>query len=433
MNRWFLLFAAVAVLFSACEKGPEGDDNKVPEVAVVTTNDATDVSMFSMTLSANVQPVSGMSTPRAGIVYSTNPLPTAANGTELIAPKIPISGNISFTVSGLQMATTYYFRGYLKVDGEYTYGEVKQATTNALSLTIETADAKQIRLSSANLSATLVGELPEDIHPLFYYALAPCSREDLITSGSRAGTLFARNTKEASCSLSGLTPDTEYAYVLKVTIGEAVIYGDVKTFRTANYMAEAVDMGLSVKWSSMNLGAVSLDEAGFAYSWGEVETKESYTNGTYKWSDDNESTVKKYCQSNWGVHWSGEGAPDNILVLEPEDDAAHVHLGGNWHIPTAEQWQELMDPAKCTWQVFIGGYFVMSNITSNTIFLPYTGRRWSTMATETDKGMYWSSSLCPGTDYSPQYATAVEFDGSNHSMRYGTWRDYGLFIRPVTP
>ena len=40
---------------------------------------------------------------------------------------------------------------------------------------------------------------------------------------------------------------------------------------------EWVDMGLSVKWATCNIGASSPSESGDYFSWGETESKSKYT------------------------------------------------------------------------------------------------------------------------------------------------------------
>ena len=39
---------------------------------------------------------------------------------------------------------------------------------------------------------------------------------------------------------------------------------------------EAVDLGLSVKWASMNVGAKKATDFGTYYAWGETQPKEFY-------------------------------------------------------------------------------------------------------------------------------------------------------------
>lgn len=47
-----------------------------------------------------------------------------------------------------------------------------------------------------------------------------------------------------------------------------------------------VDLGLSVKWASCNLGAESYESTGDYYAWGEVKTKNQYSWQSYRWSKD---------------------------------------------------------------------------------------------------------------------------------------------------
>lgn len=89
-----------------------------------------------------------------------------------------------------------------------------------------------------------------------------------------------------------------------------------------------VDLGLSVKWGSMNVGASTYGDRGGMYAWGETETKQTYSWATYKWTTDNGSTFTKY---------------DGEYDLESADDVATVKLGVRWSMPTALQAQELLD------------------------------------------------------------------------------------------
>lgn len=80
---------------------------------------------------------------------------------------------------------------------------------------------------------------------------------------------------------------------------------------------EAVDLGLSVKWATCNVGAKSPDDFGDYFAWGETEQKKIYNWSTYKWCEGKDSTITKYC--NHVVYGS---MVDNKIILEPEDDAA---------------------------------------------------------------------------------------------------------------
>lgn len=135
---------------------------------------------------------------------------------------------------------------------------------------------------------------------------------------------------------------------------------------------EYVDLGLSVKWATCNIGANSPEEAGDYFAWGEVEPKEYYDWSTYKYCEGTSNTFTKYNSRE------GSGIVDNKEFLDPEDDAARVNWGGSWRTPSSEEWYELRD--YCTIEFVtineIKGIRLTSKIegyTDRSIFLPAAG------------------------------------------------------------
>lgn len=173
-----------------------------------------------------------------------------------------------------------------------------------------------------------------------------------------------------------------------------------------------VDLGLSVKWATCNVGATKSEDYGNLFAWGEVEPKETYNWTTYFDTNDGGSTFLKYY---------GEKT-----TLEAEDDAAAVNMGGDWRMPTREELHELWDiNGKCTtvWTADyngtgIAGRIVTSNINGNHIFLP---------AGINNKGSIWSSSL---DIYKSDRAFYITFS-ENDLQVAKTFRDYGRSVRGV--
>ncbi|MCI7338370.1 MAG: fibrobacter succinogenes major paralogous domain-containing protein [Bacteroidales bacterium] len=187
---------------------------------------------------------------------------------------------------------------------------------------------------------------------------------------------------------------------------------------------EWVDLGLSVKWATCNVGATKPEEYGNYYAWGETTTKSSYSYDNYKWSNDGCDTFTKYNTS------SSYGTVDNKTVLELADDAAHANWGGAWRMPTDAEWTELRENCTWTWTIKNGvnGYEVKSEANGNSIFLPAAGyRNYDDLSNAGSYGYYWSSSL--GTDY-PSNAWGVSFDSGRVRRGYG-YRYYGRSVRPV--
>ncbi len=216
--------------------------------------------------------------------------------------------------------------------------------------------------------------------------------------------------------------------------------GTVKSFTTRECKEngyEFVDLGLSVKWATCNVGATKPEEYGDYYAWGETETKTSYTWTNYKFrtSGDSWDNIKfsKYNTS------SSYGTVDKKTVLDPEDDVAHVKWGGSWRLPTKAERDELCD--SCTWTWYnsgdtefkgVAGYKVTSNVSGYTdrfIFLPAAGFRDDTsLYGAGEYGGYWSSSLY--TD-GPNGARYLGFGSSYVSTTYYGFRNDGYSVRPV--
>ena len=195
-----------------------------------------------------------------------------------------------------------------------------------------------------------------------------------------------------------------------------------------------IDLGLSVKWATCNVGASSPSAYGDYYAWGETSTKSSYTWENYKYDnggDDNYAFIKYCTDSEYG----NNGFTDNRTTLELSDDAARQKWGGSWRMPTITEFQELIDNCTWTWTTMNGvsGYKVTSKesgYSSRSIFLPAAGCRDDTSLDGAGElGYYWSSSLYSVSPYDARY---LFFHSGNHSSDYSS-RYYGLSVRPVCP
>ncbi len=169
-----------------------------------------------------------------------------------------------------------------------------------------------------------------------------------------------------------------------------------------------VDLGLSVKWATCNVGASSPSDYGNYYAWGETRTKSEYTM-------DNCST--------YGIN-IGDISGDSRY------DAARANWGGTWRLPTQAEMQELID--KCTWtwtsQGGRNGYRV-TGPNGSSIFLPAAGYRYgSSLNVAGDYGYYWSS---PPFESAARIACSLYFVSSDHSLDW-YYRYSGQSVRPVS-
>ncbi len=189
---------------------------------------------------------------------------------------------------------------------------------------------------------------------------------------------------------------------------------------------EYVDLGLSVKWATCNVGASKPEEYGDYFAWGETTTKSSYSWSTYKWCRGDCDNLTKYCTS------SDYGTVDNKTQLELADDAARANWGGSWRMPTHDEFTELRTQCTWTWttQNGVKGYKVTSKTNGRSIFLPAAGYcSDSGLGFAGSDGGYWSSSL--DTD-GPDDARLVVFDSSDVGWYYYD-RRIGQSVRPVCP
>lgn len=203
---------------------------------------------------------------------------------------------------------------------------------------------------------------------------------------------------------------------------------------------EAVDLGLSVKWASFNLGASAPEGFGDYYAWGETEPyyscldpltwkegKEGYVWNSYILCMGAYKTMTKYCSySSYGYN----GFTDNKTVLNPEDDAAHIHLGGKWRMPTAAEITELRDCCAWEWTSINDSYCMkVTGPNGNCIFLPaagyFQGKTWYSV-----NHQYWSSSLYK--DNTGDSCEACHLRFKSGSVGPSTcFRFIGCSIRPV--
>ena len=212
----------------------------------------------------------------------------------------------------------------------------------------------------------------------------------------------------------------------------------VKETSSSVPVPEAIDLGLSVMWASFNLGASAPKYGGKFYAWGETEPyydkqypltwKEGKERGywwsSYTWGMGNGNALIKYC---YNPEYGYNEYTDGKMILDLEDDAAHVALGDKWRMPTREEFNELLE--KCTWEITkldgTNGRLV-TGPNGNSIFLPSAGY-WDFTSQHYSYGDYWSSSL---QTTEPRKALNLYFSSTQETV-LGFDRYYGCSIRPV--
>lgn len=147
-----------------------------------------------------------------------------------------------------------------------------------------------------------------------------------------------------------------------------------------------VDLGLSVNWAGYNIGALSPEQNGDYIAWGEVYAKSSYSWDNYKHIN----------PKTYRIEFLGES------ISGTEYDVASFRWNNGWRIPTAEEFNELLD--KCEWigMVYKNGEngYKIKGPNGNCIFLPTTG--FKDNPKRAHYGYYWTAT------YDKEYDTEAK-------------------------
>lgn len=267
---------------------------------------------------------------------------------------------------------------------------------------------------------------------------------------SESETLTARvrpySAIDKSIVWSSSNPDVasvdEQGKVTAISVGKATITAEHGGFTATCDVTvvvprtKAVDLGLSVKWANMNLGAYAPEMSGDYYAWGATAPNPG---GDYSWakcpycSEGYGEKFSKYVPMGKMSYWGGGGSPDNKRKLEPGDDAAVAKLGGKWRTPTSAEFEELFKSCDTEWTMVnnVNGLKFTSRTNGNSIFLPATGHRdGKNLIDAGEEGLYMSSSLA--TDI-PDHAMSFEIKiRSEYASTIAKKRNMGLTIRAVT-
>ena len=234
----------------------------------------------------------------------------------------------------------------------------------------------------------------------------------------------------------------------------SIMAGDFDTGK-APANAKGVDLGLpsGTLWANMNIGATSPQEDGLYFAWGETTGYTSNTSdgrkfdwASYKWMTQGQSDwkfINKYqiadgmtdaCwyQYNWDIvdyEFIGDGKKE----LDLTDDAAYANWGGDWRMPTIDDFTELLDNTTNEW-ITVGSVkgrkFTSkkknADGTYNSIFFPAAGcRDDASIVGQGTNGYYWSLSLHTSSTSSPRVlyfhpgsaSTYYYFRYNGHSVR----------------
>lgn len=192
-----------------------------------------------------------------------------------------------------------------------------------------------------------------------------------------------------------------------------------------------VDLGLSVKWATCNIGGKKPEDYGDFFAWGEISSKKEFVFDSYRFRLSGDVYNPRYSKY---VTDSDNGAKDNLTKLSMSDDAANNNWGGRWRMPNLEEIEELLQ--RCTWTWITQGGMNGCRVTGpngKSIFLPAAGCShdnppgyvWSAGFS----GTYWSSSLNSFAD-DDEWIYVLDFKKGESSYS-NHQRSWGASIRAV--
>ena len=378
----------------------------------IITLDAADITTNSAVLRGSIN-IDGKSITEKGFVVYTD---------ENSVTEYDVAGNeigeFSCQISELEDGAVYYYKAYMIVADETFYGEEKSFTTlEEIVITIPEVVTVSVTEVTEN-TAILTGEVVSDggaevVERGFiwndHYDGEGSIEDFIVEVGSGVGVF--------TYQLTGLQQNTEYYFLAYAINSEGEALGQNIYFTTLEGEEdniingyEYVDLGLpsGLKWAVHNVGASAAEDYGDYYAWGEIETKDSYT------------------QQNSVTY----GMPMEDISGDPQYDVARALWGETWRLPTRDEQKELLD--NCTWewtsQNGVNGYLVTGS-NGNSIFLPAAGYKENSSHTEVGEyGYYWSSTPQSNSNLGAYYL----YMSSSSKLSYYYARVAGQSVRAVS-
>ena len=182
------------------------------------------------------------------------------------------------------------------------------------------------------------------------------------------------------------------------------------------------------------MGASKPSDAGLYFQWGDTV---GYTAAQVGTGDGKKKFASDWSDYKWrlsGDSWQNIAFTKYTTTgakLDLEDDAAHVNMGGDWHMPSPSQIEELLDNTTTAWTTsdgVSGMTFTSKKDESKLIFIPAAGYAWDgSVRNSGDYGRVWSSMLYT---YDVNYGQYPYFDSGDVYLS-NNGRCNGLSVRGV--
>ena len=160
---------------------------------------------------------------------------------------------------------------------------------------------------------------------------------------------------------------------------------------------EYVDLGLpsGAMWATCNVGADKPEDQGLLFQFGRVDG--------YRFGDTNHKfKLNKQNKQDTGDEFTPKTASGKLYgkndILDSEDDAAHVNMGGKWRMPTKDELKELFNNTTRKVETInrVKGMLFTSKINNKRLFVPFAGYWYNgSFAAAGSYTIVWSSQVHP--------------------------------------
>lgn len=360
-----------------------------------TTGNASNINYSSATLNGTVENYNKEDENiKFVFLYSTSEDIQNSSDGRTVEATCDEDGNLTANITNLIDNTTYYYAAAYKAGNEdYVLGEVKSFKTNPSPYNSIVLSVSDVTPGSAILRA----KVPDRD---FWFRLAKKGEDFAIPyeyhNGNPTGE-YNEETGEMTMELMGLDIDETYQFYVFYDSFKS----DVFEFKTKDIDHDPyVDLGLSTKWATSNIGASDASATGSLFAWGETSPKNTFSKNNYEHYivfEDDYSSYMWY--RDIGVNISGS-----------QYDAARIIKGSSWRMPTYTEWRELY-----TLKCFTSNYHGVSGVlflaeNGHSLFISYD--------------LCWTATLSQVKVYNNEYAYV--FDSECVDRRYS-----GHPIRPV--
>lgn len=253
-----------------------------------------------------------------------------------------------------------------------------------------TGNVIDCQLEEVTLSSWM--NAPVALLPVIEFGIELSRKQDFSDSHFIYTATSLNSGNDYTISYDGLISGFTYYYrsFVRYIATSTYQYGKTKSFTTKTYSKgdrysiKAVDLGLSVKWSNLNIGALIPEDQGSLYAWGETSTKSTFDYDNYKYCDTNWKFTKYCCHQT-------SGKVDNKTTLEAMDDAATANWGGTWKMPTKSEIEELK--SRCVWESIDRNgelVYLITGPSGRSIIIPLDGFWSSTLNKDNVGASHWA-------------------------------------------